>query len=403
MRTVSMMDFPLDEYTSRISKLIDQMEVADVDGVMLTQEENLRYFCGLRSLVWKSHVSTPGILFVTRDGKMALVVSKSNRNTVEHTACVEEKEIIHYFNYGDSDGDKWVPQSHVEALAYAVQTLGLERGRIGIEAGTVSRMRISYGEFLALKEKTPKAKYVYFAQNIWNIRSVKSLREIELFRELCKISGKCFEKAFQSIEFGKTTERNVYEIFAQEAFRLGADAMPPLIVQFGQGRYIQLNCPPSDKVITKTEHDFLFVDTGPSKKGYITDTIRMGVVGSMTDQQKVLYDMVEESLDFCLNQLHDGASCLEISARLDNLVASRGLDDVHWTKRWLGHSVGLEVHELPTLSCECDMEIRSGMILSVEPMMLHKDLGMIAIEQNVLVTDTGYENLTPYLPELIIL
>lgn len=403
MRTVPMMDFPLDEYAARMDRLIEQMNVADVDGVMLTQAENMRYFCGLRSLVWGSHSSTPGILFVNRSGAMALVVSKSNRNTVEHTACVEEGEIIHYHNYGGAGDGGAGPKNHVEALVSAVKALGLTRGRIGIEAGTVSRMHINYGDYLALKEATPQAKYVYFAQNIWNIRSVKSPREIELFRQLCAISGKCFEKAFHSIRFGETTERNVYEIFAQEAFRLGADAMPPLIVQFGKGRYTQLNCPPSDKVITRTDHDFLFIDTGPSKMGYITDTIRMGVVGGMTDPQKRLYDMVVESLAFCLDQLHDGASCMEISANLDKLVASRGLDDVHWTKRWLGHSVGLEVHELPTLSCECDMTIREGMILSVEPMMLHEDLGMIAIEQNVLVTKDGYENLTPYLPELVIL
>ena len=403
MRTVPMMEFPLDEYEARVAKLKQQMALADVDGVMLTQEENMRYFCGLRSLVWKSHVSTPGILFVTRDGKMALVVSKSNRNTVEHTACVEEDEIIHYFNYGGTVTETDVPQSHAEALICAVRRLGLEKGRIGIEAGTVSRMHVNYGDYLALKAATPDASYVYFAQNIWNIRSVKTPREIALFRHLCEISGKCFEKAFQSIEFGKTTERNLFEIYAQEAFRLGADSMPQLIVQFGQGRYTQLNCPPSDKVITATPHDFLFIDTGPSLKGYITDTIRMGVVGGMTDQQKRLYDMVEEGLAYCLDQIRDGASCRRISENLDNLVASKGLDDVHWTKCWVGHGVGLEVHELPTLSCECDMELRSGMIMSVEPMMLHKDLGMIAIEQNVLVTDTGYENLTPYLPELVIL
>lgn len=402
MRTVPMMDFPLDEYIARATKLVEQMQQADVDGVMLTQEENLRYFCGLRSLVWGSHFSTPGILFVNRDGRMAIVVSKSNRNTVEHTACVDEDEIIYYFNYGNSV-ETDVPQSHVAALIHAVEKLGLTNGRIGVESGTVSRMHIAYGDYLALKRGTPGAKYVPFAQNIWNIRSIKSPREIALFRELCTISGKCFEKAFRSIEFGKTTERNVFEIFSEEAFRLGADFMPPLIVQFGQGRYIQLNCCPSDKVITRTEHDFLFIDTGPGKKGYITDTIRMGVVGSMTDKQKELYGMVREGLLCCLDQLHDGASCKQISANLDALVASRGLDAVHWTKRWLGHSVGLEVHELPTLSCECDMEIRSGMILSVEPMMLHPEHGMIAIEYNVLVTDHGYENLTPYLPELVIL
>ena len=40
--------------------------------------------------------------------------------------------------------------------------------------------------------------------------------------------------------------------------------MPPLIVEFGRGRYTQANCPPSDKVITSQKHEFLFIDTGPT-------------------------------------------------------------------------------------------------------------------------------------------
>ena len=49
MRVASMMDFPLEEYTQRLQKLYQQMEQSQVDGILLTQEENLRYFTGLRS------------------------------------------------------------------------------------------------------------------------------------------------------------------------------------------------------------------------------------------------------------------------------------------------------------------------------------------------------------------
>ena len=399
MRTAPMMDFPLEEYEDRIAKLRLQMKELDVDGVMITGEENTRYFCGLQSIVWGSRISTPGVLLVNKDGEMALIGSKSAMRVKAETSCVD----LDYISCNSRLNDPGVPATYSGAICAAFKRLGIDKGRIGFESGPVTRLHMNYGCFLELKALMPSVEWVQFSKGIWNLRSVKSKREIEIFRRLCTISGKCFEKAFSSIHFGKTTEREFYEIFAAEAFRLGADKMPPLIVQFGQGRYVQLNCPPSNKVITNTKHDFIFADTGPSMKGYITDTIRMAVIGGMDEQQAELYKMVVDGLDNCLSLVEPGVPCAEISSKLDKMVADRGFDDVHWTKFWVGHGVGLDVHELPTLSYECDMVLKPGMILSVEPMMLHKDKGMIAIEHNILVTEDGYENLTPYLPELLVL
>lgn len=396
MRVASMMDFPLEEYTQRLQKLYQQMEQSQVDGILLTQEENLRYFTGLRSTAWNMKNAVPGVLLVSADGKMTMVGLEKELPTMAATCCLDETDLVGFDPLSRGS-------SLAKTLAQAMSRMGITRGRVGIESGMVARLSMHYTDFFALQGLTDQVDYVPFGRELWEIRSIKSPREIEIYRQVCAISGQCYQKAFDSVELDRTTEREVYHIFAQEAFRLGADGMPPLIVEFGHGRYTQANCPPSDKVITSKEHEFLFIDTGPSLKGYITDTIRMAVVGSMNPRQRELRSMADEALQFCLDMIRDGVPCYEVSAKMDEMVEARGFGPWNQTRGWTGHSLGLDVHEPPTLSCDCDMMLRSGMILSVEPLMMDAENGMIATEHNILVTDTGYENLTPWLSDMVIL
>ena len=396
MRVASMMDLPLEEYTQRLQKLYQQMEQSQVDGILLTQEENLRYFTGLRSTAWNMKNAVPGVLLVSADGKMTMVGLEKELPTMAATCCLDETDLVGFDPLSRGS-------SLAKTLAQAMSRMGITRGRVGIESGMVARLSMHYTDFFALQGLTDQVDYVPFGRELWEIRSIKSPREIEIYRQVCAISGQCYQKAFDSVELDRTTEREVYHIFAQEAFRLGADGMPPLIVEFGHGRYTQANCPPSDKVITSKEHEFLFIDTGPSLKGYITDTIRMAVVGSMNPRQRELRSMADEALQFCLDMIRDGVPCYEVSAKMDEMVEARGFGPWNQTRGWTGHSLGLDVHEPPTLSCDCDMMLRSGMILSVEPLMMDAENGMIATEHNILVTDTGYENLTPWLSDMVIL
>jgi len=393
-----MMDFPLDEYAGRLHKLYEQMKLAQVDGVMLTQEENLRYFIGLRSTAWGCKDAVPGLLLLAADGRAALICQEELLPTAAATCCLEESELLGY-----SPEQSPVDCAYISAICDALKRLGLHKGRLGIESGMVARLSMRYTDFLSLKDKLSDMDLVPFSRNIWNLRTIKSPREIEVFREVCAISEKCYRKAFDSVVLDQTTEREVYHCFAEEAFRLGADGMPPLIVEFGRGRYTQANCPPSDKVITSKEHEFLFIDTGPSLKGYITDTIRMGVVGSMNPRQKQLRQMADEALEFCLGMIRGGVPCYEVSAKMDEMVDAKGFGPWNQTRGWTGHSVGLDIHEPPTLSCDCDMILQPGMILSVEPLMMDAENGMIATEHNILVTETGYENLTPWLCDMVVL
>ena len=75
MRSAPMLDFPLDEFEQRLGKLFDTLERTDCAAVLLTNVENLRYYCNFRTSAWNSESLSPAMLVVARGGGIALVTS----------------------------------------------------------------------------------------------------------------------------------------------------------------------------------------------------------------------------------------------------------------------------------------------------------------------------------------
>ena len=69
--------------------------------------------------------------------------------------------------------------------------------------------------------------------------------------------------------------------------------------------------------------------------------------------------------------------------------------------RFVGHGVGLELDELPVLASSFDMPLEPGMTIAVEPKIFFPERGGVGIENTYLITDTGFENLTPFKEEII--
>ena len=399
MDRVAVLDFPLEEYAERIKRICREMADANCDGVMITLYENMRYFCGMQPPFWFDKLEQPGVLLIARDGAKYVVCPEKRRAAFENGSTLKANEIISF----DSAAEPGGPSRFVEAVSQAIERLGLQNGRIGHEYGPGSRLHICYNDYMALKSRLGD-RLAPFSQNIWNIRSIKSPREIAVMRQACEISGKCYEKAFQSVVLDKSTETDIYEIFSQEAFRLGADGMPPLIVFFGQERYLQVNCPPTNRrVITSKKHEMLQIDCGPSLKGYITDTIRNAVVGGLSPRQQEMQKVVDGALDLCLRMAKPGVRSGDICDKVDQYYEKMGYGEWNISKGFAGHGLGLDVHELPTITSNSDMVLQAGMVLAFEPILMEPDTGIYVTEHNVLVTENGCENLTPWLPEIYVL
>ena len=214
MQTSMMLEFPVDEYEARIAKLIAGMQKYGFDAVLLSSKENTRYFSGLQSIVWDSKIAVPGLLVVTANGDMTIVSSTSNQPTVKVTSCLEPDRLLAYTRTKEPG----FPDTFPKAIAYALEKFKVSGGRIGMEIGTGFRVSMSYADQKALFSLIPDAEIADAAQLLWEIRRVKSPREIEVMREVCRINVASYKKGFESIVCGKTTEEELYRIMCAESF-----------------------------------------------------------------------------------------------------------------------------------------------------------------------------------------
>lgn len=255
-------------------------------------------------------------------------------------------------------------------------------------------MRMVMADYNALLAAFPGVEWVDAAQLLWDIRSVKSPLEQDRLRECSRINSRVFEAAFEKIVPGVTTEEEIYQFMAAESFRLGAESTLQLDVRGRKDRYGQGNCPPSWLPFGAEEGTAILIDGGPCVKGYYSDIIRVGVVGKPSPRQEELFKIAEEGNQVGLDALKPGVTVEEVCRKVDAYFASSRAAEQYNSKGWVGHCVGLDVHEYPCLTLGDATVVKPGMVFAVEPGITDKTWGGFCIEENVLVTETGVELLS---------
>lgn len=398
MRHPYMLDFPIEEYAARKDKLVQGLNKHGLDGVILTTKENTRYFTGFQSIVWDSKVSTPAFLAVNKNGDWLMVGSHSSVGTMSVTSCMEEDEL---FFYDRSRRDPGVPATYHDAVTTAVRRLIPSGGKVGMETGIGFRVHMTYPNLKALLDFLGDAdiEACDAASLLWEIRSVKSFRELDIMRRVCSINCALYEKAFSSVVPHVTTERDVYNVMGMEAFRLGCDTILDMGIRAGIDRDPHSNCPSSNRVIGGGHpREVLMIDGGPMYKGYYSDIIRTAVVGKPSPVQLDHHAIAVEACYTGLEKIKPGVSVGEVTAAVDEYLDQKGMRDYNRTYHWIGHGIGLDIHEYPCLELG-GWILEPGMCFAVEPCICD-EYGMFGIEQNIIVTEKGYELMTPFRHDL---
>lgn len=390
MRQTPLMDFPVEEYQKRIQKFAAGLRKRGIDGALITDWKNTRYFSGLRSIVWESKISNPGMVIITANGDAGIVAYKSSKPTIQYSTFFEEDEIFIY-GMGRIGGDN-LPETFVDAILLALQKFGLCNKKIGMEMGECSRIHMNFLVMQELFSRLPDAKFVDCAQAIWDCRMIKSPAEQDFLRKATEINAVCFDAAFASVQLGKTTELDLLATMNQVAYDLGAESVPVYGILFGHDRF-QGNCPPSSKVLTAEPHQILFIDGGPAYRGYCVDTIREAVTHSLTPRQAELFQVARDTNELALSQVKAGAPMARVSTIVNEYVDQYGFTEAYHTRGWIGHGIGLDFHELPQIEDTSERVFEPGMVITIEPSFMENDT-MLIVEQNVIVTENGYELLS---------
>tara|TARA_B100000315_G_C14595513_1_gene598864 strand:+ start:13640 stop:14767 length:1128 start_codon:yes stop_codon:yes gene_type:complete len=147
----------------------------------------------------------------------------------------------------------------------------------------------------------------------------------------------------------------------------------------------------------------IIIDIFPraSKTRYFADQTRTIVKGKASDKLHRLYNTVKEAQQAAIEEVCDGVNGNDIHQRIcerfEAAGYTTGLRDgrmqgfFHGT----GHGVGLDIHEPPRVG-KTKAILRAGQVITIEPGLYYLDIGAVRIEDMVLVTNTGYQNLTKF-------
>lgn len=265
----------------------------------------------------------------------------------------------------------------------------LETSFVSVEDFKIYRKKL---EDFEINPTIDAAKYVYES------RKVKSQGEIERIKKAQVITDNAFSHILNSIKVGKTEKELALEL--EFYMRSHGARSTSFDIIFVAGKNSSLpHGHPSDYVLQNG--DLITIDFGADFEGYKSDMTRTVALGSVNDEQKLVYETVLSAQQAALNVIKPGEKCSNIDFIARNVIKDRGYGQ--YFGHSLGHSVGIDIHESPNFSPKCDEILKPGMVLTVEPGIYLPGKFGVRIEDMVVITEFGAENITKSDKSLIIL
>lgn len=216
------------------------------------------------------------------------------------------------------------------------------------------------------------------------IRALKSTEEIKLIRKASKIAFDAMDWALGHLKAGMT-EQELSALYEYRLRHYGAKIGFETIVCFGANGSRNHHQPGKKKL---RKNDTILLDFGAGYEGYISDTTRSYAFGKVTPFFRKVYETVARAQRAGIEAIRPGVKLCDVDAATRAVIAETEFPVYgHGT----GHGIGLQVHEAPRLS-KLDTDVMEvGQIVTVEPgIYLPGNLG-IRLEDDILVTETGFE------------
>ena len=272
-----------------------------------------------------------------------------------------------------------------EAIAdFGITTLGFEEAYLTV------------AEFNAFESKL-NAKLVPMNDKIYGFRATKEDWELDYMRKAQQITDKAFTEVLTKIKVGMT-ERELQAELIYCLNKNGADrpSFDPIVVS-GPNTSLPHGVA-TDRVIG--EGEFITMDFGAMYNGYCADMTRTVAVGYATDEMKKVYDTVLQAQLAGLAVTRAGVKGKEIDGAARQVIKDAGYGE--YFGHSYGHGVGLEIHEAPNCSPKSETVMEVGVIVSAEPGIYLPGKFGVRIEDVVIYTEDGYENITHSPKNLII-
>jgi Xaa-Pro aminopeptidase len=224
---------------------------------------------------------------------------------------------------------------------------------------------------------------------IRELRKVKDAEEIELMRKAAELTSEGMRVARKTVVAGVREYEVAAEIeYAMRKQGCSGTAFETIVASGVCSAFPHGSC--SDREIR--EGDLVVVDVGATYGFYRSDMTRTFVAGNPSEKQRKIYQVVKAAQDNAFEAVKSKVKASTIDTIARKVITDAGYGD--YFVHGLGHGVGLDVHEPPTLSPDSKDVLAAGNIVTIEPGVYLVGYGGVRIEDTVLVQRNGAEKLT---------
>lgn len=332
-----------------------------VEAILLTGAANMRYVAGFT-----------GEGYVYLSEQSAVVVTDSRYTIAAKSEC---KDFV---------VEQWNGRPYYEILKSYVEKDGIKTLGFEEEEMTVS-------EFQKLQQMLPSQLVAMepLGEQVTKWRAVKTEEEIDKIRRAEEIGDRAFARCLPELNTGMTEKQVAarLEFYMKEE---GADGLSFDTIAASGIHSAMPHAIPTDKKLQ--EGDFLTMDFGCLYQGYCSDMTRTVIVGRANQKQREIYYTVLLAQKQALERIRPGMKGCEVDSLARQVIEEAGYGK--YFGHSLGHSVGLYIHEKPCFAPKDETVIRPGMVITVEPGIYVERFGGVRIEDVVVITKDGCENIT---------
>jgi Xaa-Pro aminopeptidase len=351
----------------RIGRLREAAAAIGADGAIVTHPANRHYFSGFPA---NDHApdESSGVLVVTTD---AAILFTGETNLPWAESAVQPPVVARRWSR------PWA------------EFLGQELPALRIRCAAFEDRALSVADHTAILGAAGETKLVPAHNAFHALRAVKSEQELATIAEAARITDAAFVAATSAVELGVSEKALAWRI-ESAMHDLGADGPGfPIIVAAGP-HGARPHHDPSDRPIQEGEP--VVIDMGAMIGGYSADLTRTICLGQAPSTFTDRYNTVLRAQRRALTEIRAAMSGREADAVAREALSAAGYGEqfVHG----LGHGVGLNIHEFPSLGKASDDVLEPGHVVTIEPGVYFEGWGGIRIEDLCVVTPTGLDVLS---------
>jgi len=338
------------------------MSRLNLNAVYITKPISIAYLTGFHAEPFERLMA----LAVRLDDATLIVPALEREKAVKHAASVD---VVSW-----RDGQD--PYGLVRDALDGCVEIGVEKEHLSLQAAEILSARTSVR---ALIDASPEIR---------RMRSIKKQTEIDKLARAASITDAVGEEIIARLRAGQTELEVSMMIGAAIGAQDGSLAFESL-VQSGPNSALPHMRPTSRKL---SAGDFVLLDYGAAFDGYNADTTLMAVIGEPGEKHREIHRLVLAAHNAAIAAVRPGVMTGAVDTAAREVIEAAGMGE-HFFHR-VGHGLGLEEHEDPSLDPGSVTVLQTGMVFTIEPGIYIPGWGGVRLEDDVVVDPSGCRLLT---------